>query len=138
MNATKPAISEIPRYTGKNKNGWSVEMHGTEAVDDSDQGYVGTFGNPLINFTIEGSGIKKARVRNSKGKWLPYSTGFNTEQGLGNDKTITGIEIVGKGYRFGVHTQGGQWLPAFTTSDVEGEVLGTIGCAIDAIWVDKI
>ena len=138
MDTINSEVSEIPRYSGKTKNGWSIEMRGTEAIDGSDQEYVGSFGDPLINFTVEGSGIKKARVRNSRGKWLPYSTGFDTAKGLGNDKSITGIEIVGKGYKFAIHILGGQWLPVIRTSDVEGEILGTIGCTIDGIWVDKI
>lgn len=122
-------------YQAKTADGWGIEMIGTEASDDSDIDYAGIMGKPITNFKIGGRLVKKARVRNSRGKWLAYNSGMNIE--LGNNKPITGIEIVGSGLMFSIHVKGGQWVPRIITSDVEGEQLATVG-TIDAIWIDEI
>jgi len=128
-----------PHYVSATKDGWGTEMVGSDTIDGADiVNYTGTMGLPITNFTIEGKGIKKARVRNKKGRWLGYSDKFDKTTGLGDGTNITGIEIVGKGFIFAVHLKGGDWMKPVTTSDKEGEVLGGIGTPIDAIWVEKI
>lgn len=122
-------------YQAKTADGWGIEMVGTEPADDSDIDHAGIIGQSITNFKIGGRIVKKARVRNSRGKWLAYNSGMNIE--LGNNKPITGIEIVGSGLAYAIHVKGGQWLPRIITSDVEGEQLATAG-AIDAIWIDEI
>lgn len=139
----KKAINDLPddpHYAAASQNGWGVEMSGLEAVDGSPLDHAGIIGLPMTNFTIEAKGIKKARIRNKRGKWLPYKTGFgmNSIEALGDNTDITGIEIVGSKFMVSIHTKGGSWLPSAITSDIEGEVLLTTGAAIDAIWVDKI
>lgn len=144
MSDTEKKIeSKLPRephYVAKNEDGWGVEMLGLEAIDDSEMDHTGTFGMPIINFTIEAADILKARVRNKRGKWLPFKTGFgmNKSEALGDDTPITGIEILGKKFILSIHAKGGGWLPSVITSEVEGEVQATVGSAIDAIWIDKI
>lgn len=135
---TEQSKYEDPHYVAASKDGWGTEMVGTDPVDLSDTDHAGIFGVPITNFTIEASGIKKARVRVARGGWLPYKTGFNMEDGLSNGKPITGIEIVGSGYLVGVHAKGGSWLSPVKTSDVEGEVVVGGGMIIDAVWVSKI
>ena len=129
-----------PHYAAKNSDGWGTEMLGVEAMDGGDIEYAGIFGLPITNFTIEAADILKARVRNKRGKWLPYKTGFgmNKVEALGDDTPITGIEIVGAGFIFSIHAKGGSWLPIIKTSDVEKDVLAIAASSIDAIWIDKI
>lgn len=129
-----------PHYAIENSDGWGIEMLGIEAMDGSDIEYAGVFGLPIINFTIEAADILKARVRNKRGKWLPYKTGFgmNKAEALGDNTPITGIEIVGAGFIFSIHAKGGSWLPVTKTSDIEGDVLAVAASSIDAIWIDKI
>ena len=131
-------IPDEPHYVAATKDGWGTEMIGIDPVDYSNTSHAGILGLPITNFTIEASGIKKARVRINRGRWLPYKTGFNTTDGLGNDTPITGIEIVGAGYRVAAHVKGGTWLDPVDTSDKEGEVIIGGGMTIDAIWIDKI
>lgn len=133
-------LPQEPHYVAKNASGWSTEMLGLEAVDGSDADHTGILGLPIINFTIEAADILKARVRNKKGKWLPFKTGFgmNDAEALGDDTPITGIEILGNKFIFSVHAKGGSWLPSVVTSEVEGEVQVIAGSTIDAIWIDKI
>jgi len=133
-------LPQEPHYVAKNANGWSVEMSGLDAVDGSETDHTGTFGLPIINFTIEAADILKARVRNKRGKWLPFKTGFgmNKIQALGDDTPITGIEILGDKFILSIHVKGGGWLPSVITSKVEGEVQVIAGSTIDAIWIDKI
>lgn len=133
-------LPQEPHYVAKNADGWSVEMSGLDAVDGSATDHTGTFGLPIINFTIEAADILKARVRNKRGKWLPFKTGFgmNAAEALGDDTPITGIEILGNKFVLSIHAKGGSWLPAIITSDVEGEVQAVAGSTIDAIWIDKM
>ena len=131
-------LPEYPHYVAATQNGWGVEMDGTEAVDGSNIDHAGIIGLPMTNFTIEGKGIKKARVKNKRGRWSEYSDKFDKSKGLGNGTDIIGIEIVGSGFIVSVHVKGGSWLPAVKTSDIEGKVTIGIGTTIDAIWVDKI
>lgn len=126
-------ISITPHYVAKNKDAWGIEMRGTEAVDGSDLDHAGIFGLEMTNFKIEGAGIKKARIKNKRGKWLEYKEGY-TE--LGDGSTITGFEIVGAGYILAIHLKGGQWMTPVFTSDEEGNVLVGTGAPIDAIWID--
>lgn len=123
-------------YVAKTNDGWGTAMTGLDADDGSDFDHAGILGRSMINFKIEGKLVKKARIKNKRGKWLPYGCGFDTE--LGNDTDITGIEIVGKGLIFAVHIKGGTWLNPVRTSDVDGEVLVGNGAVIDAIWIDEI
>lgn len=129
-------IDEAVHYVAKTNDGWGVAMTGLYADDGSDVDHAGILGLVITNLRIAGKNIKKARVRNKRGKWLPYKTGANTE--LGDDSIVTGVEIVGGGYRVSVHVMGGQWLGAVTTSDTDGEVLIGSGAPIDAIWIDEI
>lgn len=131
---TMTAIDEEVHYVAKTNDGWGVAMTGLDADDGSDLDHAGIFGMSMTNFKIGGNLVKKARVKNKRGKWLSY--GVNTE--LGNDSDITGIEIVGKGLIFAVHIKGGTWLNPVRTSDTEGEVLVGNGAVIDAIWIDKL
>ena len=135
---TQKVIPNEARYNTATKYGWNNEMMDCDPIDESDKDFSGMMGEAITDFTIEAAGIKKARVRVSRGGWLPYKTGFNTKDGLGNGKPITGIEIVGSGYLVGIHAKGGSWLSPVKTSDVEGEVVIGGGMAIDAIWVSKI
>lgn len=129
-------ISEEPRYVAQTKDGWGVVMIGTDAEDGSDLDHTGVIGLAMTNFKIGSSKIKKARVRNKRGKWLPYKSGFDKE--LGDGTNITGIEIVGAGYIASVHVKGGSWLPLVRTSDIEGAVIIGENFIIDAIWVGAI
>lgn len=129
-------IKEAVRYVVKTKDGWGVPMTGIDADDGSDTDHAGIIGIPMINFKIDGSLVSKARVRNKRGKWLPYGRGLDAE--LGKDSEITGIEIVGKGLVFAVHVKGGGWLSPAMTSDVEDEVKVISGAAFDAIWIDEV
>lgn len=133
---TVTTIDEAVHYVAKTNDGWGIAMTGLDADDGSDSDHAGVFGMPMINFKIEGNRVKKARIKNQRGKWLKYGSGFDTE--LGNDTDITGIEIVGKGLVFAVHIKGGTWLNPVRTSDVDGEVLVGNGAVIDAIWIDEI
>ena len=133
---TVTTIDGAVHYVAKTNDGWGVAMTGLDADDGSDLDHAGIFGTPMTNFKIEGNLVKKARIKNKRGKWLPYGRGFNTE--LGNDTNITGIEIVGKGLIFAVHIKGGMWLNPVRTSDDDGEVLVGNGAVIDAIWIDEI
>ena len=137
---TESKLPLEPHYVAKNADGWGVEMSGLEAVDGSEMDHAGTFGLPIINFTVEAADILKARVRNKRGKWLPFKTGFgmNKAEALGDDTPITGIEILGNKFIFSVHVKGGDWLPFVMTSEVEGEVQVIASSSIDAIWIDKI
>lgn len=128
-------IPEEAHYVAETQDGWGIAMTNTEADDGSDLDHAGVIGLSMTNFKIGSSKIKQARVRNKRGKWLPYKTGFENPLGDGTD--ITGIEIVGSGFVFAVHVKGGQWLGSNHTSNNEGEVLVTTGTAIDAIWIDK-
>ncbi len=128
-------ITDSVRYLVKTDDGWSIDMIGLDASDDSGLDHAGIFGKPICNIKIGGKLVKKARVKNSRGKWLPYGSGFDKE--LGNDTNITGIEIVGKGLVFAIHIKGGQWLNPVFTSDIEGEVLVGNGAVIDALWIDE-
>ncbi len=129
-----------PHYVAASPYGWGIEMSGTEAADGSSLDHAGIIGLPMTNFTIEGEGIKKARVRNKRGKWLDYKSGFGMNQleALGDGTAITGLEIVGKGFIVGVHLRGGEWLNSVNTSDKEGAVTIGIGVPIDAIWIDRV
>lgn len=144
MNDTEKKIkSELPQephYVAENADGWGIEMSGLEALDGSEIDHTGTIGMPIINFTVEAADIQKARVRNKRGKWLPFKTGFgmNKIEGLGDGTPITGIEIIGTGFIFSIHAKGGSWLPTMTTSENEGVVQGIANSSIDAIWIDKI
>ena len=123
-------------YAAKTNDGWGVAMDGLDAGDGSDLDHAGIFGMSMTNFKIGGKLVKKARIKNKRGKWLPYGSDFNTE--LGNDTDITGVEIVGKGLIFAVHIKGGTWLNPARTSDNDGEVLVGNGAVIDVIWIDKL
>lgn len=138
MLDTEMTVGKEPRYAACTQDGWGVEMIGTDAVDGSDTDHAGIFGLAMTNFTIAASGIKKARVRNKRGKWLEYKTNFDKNKGLGDGTNITGIEIVGAGYIAAVHVKGGSWLPLVRTSDTEGAVIIGENFIIDAIWVDAI
>lgn len=129
-------IEDDVRYAIKTNDGWGVTMTGLDADDNSDIDHAGIFGMSMINFKIEGKFVNKARVKNKRGKWLPYGCGFDAE--LGDDTDIIGIEIVAKDLIFAVHVKGGAWLNPVHTSDVDGEVLVGNGAVIDAIWIDKI
>lgn len=133
-------LFQEPHYAVENSAGWGMEMLGVDAVDGSDIDHAGSFGDPIVNFTIEAVDILKARVRNKKGKWLPFKTGFgmNKTEALGDGTPITGIEIIGTGFIFSVHVKGGSWLPTMITSETEGEVQAIASSQIDAIWIDKI
>lgn len=133
-------ISKTPHYVAKTIDGWGIEMHGLEAMDGSITDHAGILGLPMINFTVEGSDIKKACVRNKRGKWLPYKTGFgmNNSEALGDDTAITGIEIVGSGYLMSVHIKGGSWLNPVKTSDIEGQNRLSTGAVIDAVWIEEL
>lgn len=123
-------------YAAKSNYGWGVTMIGIESEDDSGIDHAGIFGSTITNFKIGGRLVKKARVRNKRGKWLKYGSGFDAE--LGNDSEITGIEIVGSGLILAVHVKGGQWLNPVHTSDEDGAVLAGNGAVIDAVWIDEI
>lgn len=127
-----------PHYAIENSDGWGIEMLGVEAVDGSDIEYAGILGLPITNLVLEAADIKKVRVRNKRGKWLPYKTGFDKEHGFGDNTPITGIEIVGAGFIFSIHAKGGSWLPVTKTSDIEGDILAVAASSTDAIWIDKI
>ena len=129
-------ITSIPHYIAKSQNGWGIGMTGLEADDGSALDHAGIIGLPMTGFKIAAKNIAKARVRNKRGKWLPYGTGFDSD--LGDGTNITGIEIIGSGYVYAIHIMGGQWMTGMITSDIEGEVLATNGATIDAIWIDKI
>lgn len=139
-NQKTKTIPSYPHYAAASQNGWGVEMSGTEAVDGSPLDHAGIIGLPMTNFTIEGQGIKKARVRNKRGRWLDYKStfGMNDTDALGDGTDITGIEIVGKGFIVSVHLKGGTWLNTVNTSDKEGEVVIGIGTPIDAIWINRV
>ncbi len=128
--------SKEPHYVAKTQNGWGVGMIGLDADDGSFVDHAGIIGLPMLGFKIECDGISKARVRNRRGKWLPYDIGFDSD--LGDGTNITGIELVGAGYTFSVHVMGGQWMNAVHTSDIEGAAMFTSGSTIDAIWINKI
>jgi hypothetical protein len=130
-----PVTYTEPHYVAASQNGWGIEMIGTEAVDGSDLDHAGIIGLNMTDFKIECEGIRKARVRNRRGKWLPYKKNFVS---LGDGTDITGIELVGEGFIFSVHCKGGSWLASKNTSNVEGEVLGGLGSPIDAVWIEKI
>ena len=144
MSETTKKVEKVlpqePHYVAKTADGWSTEMLGLDAVDGSDTNYTGIFGLPIINFTIEAADISKARVRNKRGKWLPFKSGFgmNKIEALGDDTPITGIEILGNKFMISVHAKGGGWLSTAITSEKEGEVQIVAGSTIDAIWIDKI
>ena len=142
MNAgdisTTKSISEDPRYIAATENGWGIEMIGIEAADGSDIDHAGIIGKAMTNFTVEASGIKKARVRNKRGRWLEYKTGFDKNNPLGDGTGITGIELIGAGYVASVHVKGGSWLGSRRTSDTDGEVILGSNLPIDAIWIEKI
>ena len=129
-----------PHYAVENANGWGIEMSGLDALDGSDIEHAGILGMPIINFTIEAADILKARVRNKRGKWLPFKTGFgmNKAEALGDGTPITGIEIIGSGFIFSIHVKGGSWMPFILTSETVGEVQAIASSSIDAIWVDKV
>ena len=133
-------IPEDPHYVAENSNGWGIEMLGIQALDIREYAdYAGTFGLPMTNFTIEASGIKKARVFTTKRGWCPYKTGFDKKNGLNEDgSAILKIELVGAGFRVAAHIKGGSWLTPITTSDIEGSVSIGMGSPIDAIWIEKI
>ncbi len=135
---TTDEMMNKPHYAAATQDGWGIEMVGIFADDGSDTDYAGTIGMPITNFTIAAPGIKKARVRNRRGRWLEYSDSFDTVNGLGDGTDITGIEIVGQGYVVGAHVKGGSWLGSVMTSDEEGAVVIGIGTPIDAIWIDTI
>ena len=131
-------ISEDPRYIAATENGWGVEMIGTDAADGSDIDHAGIIGMAMTNFTVGATGIKKARIRNKRGRWLEYKTGFDKSNPLGDGTIITGIEIVGAGYIAAVHVKGGSWLGSRKTSNKEGEVILGSNLPIDAIWIETI
>ena len=134
----KNVTYDAPHYVAATNNGWGVEMVGTDAVDGTAWiSHAGIIGLAMTNFTVEDTDIIKARVRNRKGKWLPYSNKFNKTNGLGDGTDITGVEIVGKNIIFAVHLKGGNWLPPVRTSEVDGEIFAGSGSPIDAIWIDK-
>lgn len=130
---------DAPHYVSASTDGWGIEMVGTDAIDnDPTIDHAGIFGLPMVNLTMEDANIVKARVRNRKGKWLPYSDKFDKSKGLGDGTDITGVEIVGKNIIFAVHLKGGNWLSPIRTSEVEGANMAGSGSAIDAIWIDRI
>lgn len=129
-------IADSVRYSVKTDDGWGIDMIGVDASDGSSLDHAGIFGKPIRNIKIGGKLVKKARVRNKRGKWLPYGSGFDKE--LGDNTDITGIEIVGKRLVFAIHIKGGQWLNPVFTSDVEGEILIGNGAVIDALWIDEV
>lgn len=134
INTTK--VNEPIRYVAKTDVGWGVPMLGIDPDDDSDLDHTGVIGKSIINFKIDGTLVKKARVRNKRGKWLPYGSGFDTE--LGNDTEITGIEVVGKGLIIAVHIKGGQWLNPLFTSDIDGDGAIVTSVPIDGVWIDEV
>ena len=134
----KTVLTEDPKYCIATKNfGWDTEMIGTEPVDGSDKYQAGIMGLPITNFTVAAKGIKKARVRNKRGRWLPYHTDYDNIKGFGDGTEITGIEIVGSGYTVSVHYKGGSWARTVNTSDEDGVVLIGTGSPIDALWIKK-
>lgn len=138
VNVVDVELPELPHYASASNNSWSSELFGTESVDGSDKSYAGILGIPITNFTLEGKGIKKFRVRNRKNKWMPYKNSFDKTIGAGDNTPITGIEIVGSGFIFSIHVKGGSWLPAVRTTNKDGEILAIAGSQIDAVWIDKI
>lgn len=135
----KTVLTEDPKYCVATKDfGWGIEMIGTEAVDGSDKYRAGIMGFPITNFTVAAKGIKKARVRNKRGKWLPYHTAYDKVNGFGDGTEITGIEIVGSGFKIALHYKGGSWAKPVTTSDEDGAVLIGTGSPIDALWIEKV
>lgn len=136
ISETNSIVENVVIYQAKTIDGWGITMIGDSDSDDSGIDHAGIIGKPMINFKIDGRLVKKARIRNNRGKWLNYNSGMDIE--LGNDKPITGIEIVGSGLIFAIHVKGGEWLPSIITSDIDNEVLATVGTSIDAIWIDKI
>ena len=138
---TKPVHveeTEEPKYCVF-ADSWGPEFIGTDASDDSDVSYAGILGIPFTKITLGAKGIKKFRIRTKKkGKWSKYQTGFDKQNALGDGTPITGIEIVGKGFVYGVHIKGGSWLPTVITSDQDGEILTGSGSPIDAIWIEKL
>ncbi len=135
----KTVLTEDPKYCVATKNfGWDTEMIGTEAVDGSDKYQAGVMGQPITNFTVAAKGIKKARVRNKRGRWLPYHTTYDKVNGFGDGTEITGIEIVGSGYMVSVHYKGGSWARGVITLDEDGAVLIGTGSPIDALWIEKV
>lgn len=132
----KTTKKQMVHYSVKTKTGWGVPMTGLTADDDSIIDHAGIIGESIINFKIEGTRVKKARVKTVRGKWLDYGIGFDTE--LGNDSDIAGIEIVGEKLMVSVHVKGGQWINPVYTSTEEGAVLINSGSAIDAIWIDEV
>lgn len=129
-------VEEAVHYVAKTNDGWGIPMIGLEADNGSGLDYAGIMGTPMVNLKIEGKLVKKARVKNKRGKWLKYGSGFDTE--LGDDTAITGIEIVGKGLVVAVHIRGGQWLNPVFTSDEDGVAVISTGAVIDAIWIDEV
>lgn len=126
-----------PHYAAKNEYGWGVEMDDIYPVDMSNADHAGIFGTKMINFAAGGGGIIKSRVKDYRGKWLPYKNAFDINDPLGNDTPITGIEIVGEGLIYAVHIYGGMWLFPVNSSSVEGEVFAGNGSIIDGIWISK-
>jgi hypothetical protein len=133
-------LPQKPHYAACTAAGWGIEMLGLEAMDGSGIDHAGVFGLPITNFTVEAADIIKARVRNKRGKWLEYKTGFgmNSIEGLGDGTVITGIEIVGDKFYVAVHVRGGSWLNPVKTSATEGVAFAGNGAPIDAIWIEKI
>lgn len=138
IEVTNTKTTEPIYYKAKTQNGWGIGMNGLEAEDGSELDHAGIIGMPMTNFMIDGTLVKKARIRTKRGKWLDYVTEFDGKTGIGNDVPITGIEIVGKGLVFAVHALGGQWLNPVFTSDTDGEILVGSGFIIDAIWIDAV
>ena len=129
-------IEEAVHYVAKTNDAWGIPMTGLEADDGSGLDYAGIMGIPMVNLKVEGKLVKKARVKNKRGKWLKYGSDFDNE--LGDDTAITGIEIVGKGLVVAAHIRGGQWLNPVFTSDEDGAAMISTGAVIDAIWIDEI
>ena len=131
--------NEDPIYSVFNSNGWGPDFDGDYALDDSGADHAGTIGIPITKIYAYAKNIKKMRIQTRRRRWSEYMTLTSVDNPLGTDGVpITGIEIVGAGYRCAVHVRGGDWLAPVDTTDVEGKALIGNNNPIDAIWIVKI
>ena len=130
--------NDDPRYAVYSDD-WSPDFIGIDAQDDSDADFAGILGIPITKFTVGAKGISGFRIRTKKkDKWMSFQHGFDKDNAISDNTPITGIEILGSNFMYAVHILGGQWLPAITSSDVEGVRYAGIGAPIDAIWIEKV
>lgn len=131
--------NEDPIYCVFNSYGWGPDFEGDYALDDSGADHAGISGIPITKIYAYAKNIRKIRIQTYRRRWSEYKTLTSVDNPLGTDDVpITGIEIVGAGYRCAVHVKGGSWLTPVDTSDVEGEKLIGNNNPIDAIWIVKV